>query len=270
MSRLTIHDLLKAKQSGKKIAALTAYDATFARILDEAGIDLILVGDSAANVIAGYETTHPIGMREMIYHTKAVVRATRRAFVVMDMPFGSYQISVAQAVRNAIYAVKATGVQAVKLEGGQEIAPIIEAILRAGIPVMGHLGLLPQSVHKLGGYRLQGKTQSEAQQLIEDARHLEQLGCFAIVLEKIPAKVARQITEAVRIPTIGIGAGPHTDGQILVLYDMLGLNPAFRPRFVRTFANLHTIVSKAVQEYCTAVRQNQFPAHGEYYDTDTN
>lgn len=246
------------KKAGEKIACLTAYDYTFAKIVDEAGMDIILVGDSAANVFAGERTTLPITIEEMLYHTKVVCRAVKNALVVADMPFLSYQTSVTDAVRNAGRFLK-IGASAVKLEGA---APIIEAIKRLvdlGIPVMGHVGLTPQSIHTLGGYKLQGVTEHEAQKIIHDAEMLEAAGCFSVVLEKIPAQLAQRITEKLSIPTIGIGAGPHCDGQILVLHDILGLFQDFVPKYVKRYAELGAAVSQAVKQYCDDVKKGAYP-----------
>ncbi len=262
----TVVDIVNMKREGKKIAALTAYDCTFARILDDAGIDLILVGDSAGNVIAGHDTTIPVKLNEMIYHGRSVARCVKQALVVVDMPFGSYQVSDRQALKNAIRVIKHTGADAVKLEGGREVASSIRRIVDAGIPVMGHLGLLPQSIRKIGRYRVVGRDEKEAARLLEDAKILEEAGCFSIVLEKVPVTIARKITETISIPTIGIGAGPYTDGQILVIYDMLGMNPEFKPRFVRTYANLYEAIRNATEAYIADVRNGSFPDLKESYE----
>ena len=246
------------KKAGEKIACLTAYDYPLAKIVDEAGMDIILVGDSAANVFAGERTTLPITMEEMLYHTKVVCHAVKHAFVVADMPFLSYQTSVADAVRNAGRFLK-TGASAVKLEGATPIIEAIKRLVELGIPVMGHVGLTPQSIHAIGGYKLQGTTEQEAQKIMHDAELLEAAGCFSVVLEKVPAQLAQRITEKLSIPTIGIGAGPHCDGQILVLHDILGLFQDFSPKYVKRYAALGEVISKAVTQYCDDVRKGAFP-----------
>lgn len=253
------------KLRGEKIAMLTGYDYSFARILDKAGIDVILVGDSASNVMAGYESTLPITLNEMIYHASSVVRAVERALVVVDMPFGTYQGNSKEALANAIRIMKETGAHAVKLEGGKEICESVTRILSAGIPVMGHLGLTPQSIHKFGTYVVRAREEEEAEKLIEDAHLLEETGCFAIVLEKIPAKLAQRVASELKIPIIGIGAGPHVDGQVLVLHDMLGITQEFSPRFLRRYHNLYAEISGAVQNYITDVRNVDFPNEKEQY-----
>jgi len=253
------------KQNQEKIAMLTSYDFSLAQIVDKAGVDVILVGDSAANVMSGYETTLPITLNEMIYHSSAVVRATERALVVTDMPFGSYQGNSKEAITSSIRLMKETGTHAVKMEGGSEIAQSIERILSAGIPVMGHLGLTPQSIHKFGTYSVRAKQKDEAEKLIEDAHLLEELGCFAIVLEKIPAELGKKVAEALKIPIIGIGAGPHVDGQVLVLHDMLGITQEFSPRFLRRYHNLDAEITGAVQNYVKDVRALNFPDDKEQY-----
>ena len=253
------------KKCGEKISWLTAYDYTTASILDQAGIDTILVGDSASNVMHGNATTLPITVDEMIFHARAVARATEHAFVVCDMPFGSYQISEEDGIRNAVRIMKEAGVDGVKLEGGAEIAPMIKKIVAAGIPVCGHLGLTPQSVHQFGGYGLRAKEEAEADKLLADARLLDEAGCFCIVLEKIPAALAARVTAAVSCPTIGIGAGAGTDGQVLVLHDMLGLNQGFKPKFLRQFAHLAENIQSAVGDYITAVKDSSFPSAEESY-----
>lgn len=264
-TRMTTARLRRMKQDGEKIAMLTAYDFTLARLVDEAGIDMILVGDSASNVVCGNQYTLPITVDEMIFLTRGVVRAAQHALVVIDMPFGSYQISEQEAVSNAVRMLKESGADAVKLEGGEEILPAIRHMIQAGIPVMGHLGLTPQSVNQFGGYGLRAKEQAEADKLLRDARLLDDAGCFSIVLEKIPAALAAQVTEAVSCPTIGIGAGVKTDGQVLVLHDMLGLNQGFKPKFLRTFANLCDEVNAAVSDYISAVKGTSFPSPEESY-----
>ena len=264
-TRMTTTRLRQMKQQGEKIAMLTSYDFTLTRLLDDAGIDMILVGDSASNVVCGNQYTLPITVDEMIFLTRGVVRGARHVLVVIDMPFGSYQVSEEDAVRNAIRMLKESGADAVKLEGGAAVLPIVKHLIQAGIPVMGHLGLTPQSVNQFGGYGLRAKEDAEAQQLLCDARALDDAGCFAIVLEKIPAALAERVTEAVSCPTIGIGAGPHTDGQVLVLHDMLGLNEGFKPKFLRHFAELGTAVKGAVTDYIQAVREGSFPNDSESY-----
>ena len=262
---ITTHKLLEMKVRGEKIAMLTAYDYTFAGIVDQAGIDIILVGDSAANVMAGHETTLPITIDQMIYHAQSVMRAVKNPLVVCDMPFGTYQGNPKEAVRSAIRIMKESEVDAVKLEGGSEIMESVERILSTGIPVMGHLGLTPQSIHKFGTYAVRAKEEAEANKLIEDAIALEKAGCFAIVLEKIPAALAKKVSEAVKIPTIGIGAGPHCDGQVLVMHDMLGLNNSFSPRFLRRYANLHEESLNAIRNYVADVKSCDFPNEREAY-----
>lgn len=264
--KVTIDLLLKMKEKKEKIVALTAYDYLTAKILDEIGIDLILVGDSAANVIFGYETTLPINLSEMLIFTSAVARAVKRALIVGDMPFLSYQISKEEALKNAGLFLKA-GAQAVKLEGGERVVPIVEHLVKFGIPVMGHLGLTPQSVYQLGGYKLQAKTKEEQEKLLKEALLLERAGCFAIVLEKIPMEVAKIVTEKLKIPTIGIGAGPYCDGQILVLHDMLGLSEK-KFKFVKRYADLLTIIKKAVKEYLEEVKKGEFPKEEHSFKGD--
>ena len=261
--RVTTQRLLQMKQQGDKVAMLTAYDYTLARLVDAAGIDVVLVGDSASNVMAGYETTLPISLDDMIYHAKSVVKAVKRALVVVDLPFGTYQEDEKQAVRNAIRVMKEAGAHAIKVEGGQEIQPAIKQILSAGIPIMGHLGLMPQSIYKFGTYKVRAQAQDEAKRLILDAQMLEDAGCFAIVLEKIPSALGKQVTEKSNIPIIGIGAGQHTDGQVLVLHDMLGLTQNFEPRFLRRYANLENIIIKAIQQYTKDVKEQKFPREDE-------
>ena len=263
--RMTTAQLRKMKQQGEKISMLTSYDFTLARLVDEAGIDMFLVGDSASNVVCGNMYTLPITVDEMIFLAKGVVRAAQRALVVCDMPFGSYQISEEQAVSNAIRIMKESGCDAVKLEGGEEIVPAVRHMIQAGVPVCGHLGLTPQSVNQFGGYGLRAKEEAEAAKLLHDAKLLDEAGCFAIVLEKIPAALAKQVTESVSCPIIGIGAGNATDGQVLVLHDMLGLTQGFKPKFLRHFGELGEAVKEAVGNYVTAVKEGSFPNTEESY-----
>ena len=265
VTKVTTHVLRNMKQSGEKIAMLTAYDYSMARLLNDTKIDVVLVGDSAANVMAGYHTTLPITLNEMIYHGASVVRAISRALVVVDLPFGTYQGNSKEALASAIRIMKETGADAVKLEGGIEILESVNRILTAGIPVMGHLGLTPQSINKFGTYNVRATEEAEAKRLIEDAHILEKAGCFALVLEKIPAKLAAQVTKEIKIPTIGIGAGPDVDGQVLVLHDMLGLNEGFKPKFLRHFAQLGEAVKSAVSDYIAAVKDTTFPSQEESY-----
>jgi 3-methyl-2-oxobutanoate hydroxymethyltransferase len=265
VKRITTHVLQEMKNSGEKISMLTGYDYSMARIIDTAGIEIILVGDSASNVMAGHETTLPITLDQMIYHASSVVRAVERALVVVDMPFGSYQGNSKEALSNAIRIMKESGGHAVKLEGGGEIIESIKRILTAGIPVMGHLGLTPQSIYKFGTYVVRAKEEAEAQRLIEDAKALEAAGCFAIVLEKIPAKLAEQVAKSVAIPIIGIGAGNAVDGQVLVVHDMLGINNEFSPRFLRKYANLYEQMHTAFQQYISDVKSGDFPNQHEQY-----
>ncbi|MEE1103345.1 MAG: 3-methyl-2-oxobutanoate hydroxymethyltransferase, partial [Alistipes sp.] len=257
--------LTEMKQRGEKIAMLTSYDYSTAKIVDAAGVDVILVGDSAANVMAGYETTLPITLDNMIYHAKSVVRGVNRALVVVDLPFGTYQGNSKVALDSAIRIMKETEADAVKMEGGEEILESIERIISAGIPVMGHLGLTPQSIHKFGTYNVRAKEQAEADKLAHDAKLLEQAGCFAIVLEKIPASLAERVSESLHIPTIGIGAGRGCDGQVLVVHDMLGINKDFSPRFLRRYADLHTIMTQALENYVSDVKSRDFPNETEQY-----
>ncbi len=263
--KITTNTLQEMKGANEKITMLTAYDFSIARILDGAGIDVILVGDSASNVMAGNDTTVPITLDHMIYHAQCVVNAVDRALIVCDMPFGSYQGDSKQALNSAIRIMKESGAHAVKLEGGAEIVDSIERILTAGIPVMGHLGLTPQSIYKFGTYSVRAREDSEAKKLIEDAKLLEQAGCFAIVLEKIPSDLAKQVTDAVNIPTIGIGAGADVDGQVLVIHDLLGITHEFNPRFLRRYLNLHEQITDAVSQYITDVRSEDFPNEEERY-----
>lgn len=269
LPHVTTRRMLDMKQRGEKIAMLTGYDYTMARILDRSGVDAILVGDSASNVFAGHNTTLPMTVDEMIYHAKAVVRGVQaessRAMVIVDMPFMSYQLSPEDAVRNAGKIMKEHECDAVKMEGGKVIAEAVKRITDIGIPVMGHLGLMPQSIYKYGSYKVRAKEGEEAEQLMEDARILEESGAFAIVLEKIPSKLAGQVSRSLTIPTIGIGAGPECDGQVLVINDMLGLNTEFHPRFVRRYADLSSVIEKAVQSYVEDVRANSFPSEDESY-----
>ncbi len=263
--RVTTHVLQNMKFQNEKISMLTAYDFSTAKIVDEAGIDAILVGDSAANVMAGHESTLPITLDQMIYHASSVVRAVERALVVVDLPFGSYQGNSKHALSSAIRIMKETGAHAIKIEGGIEIKESIDRILTAGIPIMGHLGLTPQSIHKFGTYSVRANNEQEAEKLVEDALILEQAGCFAVVLEKIPAKLATKVTTELKIPTIGIGAGSHVDGQILVIHDMLGITQEFSPRFLRRYHNLHEEIKGAVQSYITDVKKVDFPNSKEQY-----
>jgi len=263
--RITTRSLVEMKANGTKISMLTAYDYTMAKILDSAGIDVILVGDSASNVMAGHETTLPITLNDMIYHASSVVRAIDRCLVVVDLPFGSYQSDPKEALRSAIRIMKESGGHAVKLEGGKEIKESIKRILNAGIPVMGHLGLTPQSIYKFGTYTVRAKEEEEANKLMEDAKLLEQLGCFALVLEKVPAALAEKVAKSISIPVIGIGAGGGVDGQVLVTHDMLGMTHEFNPRFLRRYLDLHTEMTKAFQNYIADVKSQDFPSDKEQY-----
>ena len=263
--KVTTNSLQEIKRNGGKISMLTAYDFTLAKIIDSAGIDIILVGDSASNVMAGHETTLPITLDQMIYHASSVVRATNRALVVVDMPFGTYQGNSKKAIDSAIRIMKETGGHSVKLEGGSEIIESVKRILSAGIPVMGHLGLTPQSIYKFGTYTVRAKEEEEAKKLLEDAKLLEDSGCFAIVLEKVPAKLAKKVAKNLSIPVIGIGAGADVDGQVLVLHDMLGMNHDFNPRFLRRYLNLHDDISNAVTQYILDVKSSDFPNNNEQY-----
>jgi 3-methyl-2-oxobutanoate hydroxymethyltransferase len=265
VKKVTTHVLAEMKLKGEKISMLTGYDYSMARIIDSAGLDIILVGDSASNVMAGHETTLPITLDQMIYHAASVVRAVDRALVVCDLPFGTYQGNSLEALNSAIRIMKETGAGAVKLEGGSEIKDSISRILSAGIPVMGHLGLTPQSIHKFGTYVVRAKEEAEAQKLIEDAHLLEEIGCFGIVLEKIPAKLGAQVANEVKIPIIGIGAGPGVDGQVLVLHDMLGITQEFSPRFLRRYHNLYDEIKGAVENYIHDVKSKDFPNEKEQY-----
>ncbi|HEU4790833.1 MAG TPA: 3-methyl-2-oxobutanoate hydroxymethyltransferase [Flavobacterium sp.] len=263
--RITTKSLIDMKSNGEKISMLTAYDYTMAKIVDTAGIDVILVGDSASNVMAGHETTLPITLDQMIYHASSVVRAVERALVVVDLPFGSYQSDSKEALRSSIRIMKESGGHAVKLEGGKEIKESIKKILNAGIPVMGHLGLTPQSIYKFGTYTVRAKEEQEAEKLIEDAKLLEQLGCFALVLEKIPAHLATKVAQSISIPVIGIGAGGGVDGQVLVIHDMLGMNNEFSPRFLRRYMNLYEGMTSAISQYVEDVKSEDFPNEKEQY-----
>ena len=263
--RITTNVLQEMKARDEKISMLTSYDYTLAKIVDDAGIDVILVGDSASNVVAGHETTLPITLDNMIYHASSVVRAVKRSLVVVDLPFGSYQGDSQRALESSIRIMKESGAHAVKLEGGSEIIESIERILTAGIPVMGHLGLTPQSIYKFGTYTVRAKENAEAKKLVEDAKLLEKTGCFSIVLEKIPAKLAKKVTRSVKIPIIGIGAGPDVDGQVLVLHDMLGMTHEFNPRFLRRYLNLYKDINDAVENYVKDVKSGNFPNEEEQY-----
>jgi 3-methyl-2-oxobutanoate hydroxymethyltransferase len=265
IKKITTHVLQAMKMRGEKISMLTAYDFSMARILDAAGIDVLLVGDSASNVMAGHETTLPITLDQMIYHAQSVVRAVDRAFVVVDLPFGSYQGNSKSALDSAIRIMKETGGHAVKLEGGKEIAESISRILTAGVPVMGHLGLTPQSIYKFGTYSVRAKEEEEADKLLADAKLLEDLGCFAIVLEKIPAKLAKIVAESVTIPIIGIGAGADVDGQVLVSHDLLGITKDFHPRFLRRYLDLFDMIKEATERYIDDVKTSNFPNDQEQY-----
>ncbi|NOY36803.1 MAG: 3-methyl-2-oxobutanoate hydroxymethyltransferase [Chlorobi bacterium] len=265
VKRVTTHVLHEMKLRGEKIAMLTAYDYSFARIIDQAKIDAILVGDSASNVMAGFETTLPITLDNMIYHAASVVRAVKRALVIVDMPFGTYQGNSKEALSSAIRIMKETGAHSVKMEGGRQILESVERILSAGIPVMGHLGLTPQSIHKFGTYVVRAKEKDEAEKLVEDAHLLEEAGCFGLVLEKIPAELGGKVAGELKIPVIGIGAGPDVDGQVLVLHDMLGITQEFSPRFLRRYHNLNEEIDGAVKAYIQDVRTSDFPNENEKY-----
>lgn len=265
IKKVTTNTLHKMKLSGEKIAMLTAYDFSFARIIDGAGMDVVLVGDSASNVMAGHETTLPITLDQIIYHAQSVIRGINRCLVVVDIPFGYYQSNSDIALASAIRIMKETGAHSVKLEGGEETIESVKKIVSAGIPVMGHLGLTPQSIYKFGTYAVRAREESEADQLRRDARLLEEAGCFAIVLEKIPAALAKEVTESLHIPTIGIGAGPHCNGQVLVMHDMLGINTEFKPRFLRQYLNIHEQATQAVQQYINDVKSSSFPNEQEQY-----
>lgn len=265
IKRVTTHIIQEMKTRGEKISCLTAYDYSMAGIVDAAGVELILVGDSASNVMAGHETTLPITIDQMIYHASSVVRAVKRALVVVDLPFGSYQGNSGEALRSAIRIMKESGAHAVKLEGGLEIKESVMRILSAGVPVMGHLGLTPQSIYKFGTYTVRAKEEVEAKKLLEDAKMLDEIGCFSVVLEKIPSALTRKVSESISIPTVGIGAGPYADGQILVLHDVLGINKGFKPRFLRQYANLNDIMNEAITNYIKDVKGKSFPNEKESY-----
>lgn len=265
IKKVTTHTLLKMKQSGEKISMLTAYDFSFAKIFDATGIDVLLVGDSAGNVIAGYGTTLPVTLDQMIYHAQSVVRGVDRCLVVVDMPFGTYQSNSDIALASAIRIMKETGAHSIKLEGGSEVIDSIKKIVSAGIPVMGHLGLTPQSIYKFGTYTVRAKEELEAEKLKTDIKLLEEAGCFAVVLEKIPASLAKVVTASVSIPTIGIGAGANCDGQVLVMHDMLGITTEFKPRFLRQYLNIGEQINIAVKQYIDDVKSNQFPNESESY-----
>lgn len=265
MRKVTTHRLFEMKQRGEKISMLTAYDYSMATLIDQAGMDVILVGDSASNVMAGNTTTLPITLDQMIYHGRSVAKAVKRALVVVDLPFGSYQGNSKEALASAIRVMKETHADCIKLEGGSEVRESIERILCAGIPVMGHLGLTPQSINKFGTYTVRAREEAEAQKLVEDAHLLEEIGCFALVLEKIPAALAARVAKEIRIPVIGIGAGGDVDGQVLVMHDMLGINQGFSPRFLRRYANLAEDITHAVQQYIEDVKRCNFPNEKEQY-----
>jgi 3-methyl-2-oxobutanoate hydroxymethyltransferase len=263
--KVTTQRLMEMKQRGEKISVLTAYDYSMASIIDKAGMDLVLVGDSASNVMAGNTTTLPVTLDQMIWYAQAVRKAVKRALVCVDLPFGSYQGNSKEALCSAIRMMKETGADAIKVEGGKEIKESVERILSAGIPVMGHLGLTPQSINKFGTYAVRAKEETEAQKLVEDAHLLENLGCFGIVLEKIPAQLGKRVSEGLTIPIIGIGAGPYVDGQVLVMHDMLGINKEFSTRFLRRYANLHDVIKEAVENYIRDVKSGDFPSEKESY-----
>jgi 3-methyl-2-oxobutanoate hydroxymethyltransferase len=263
--RVTVKSLVDMKKNGEKISMLTAYDYSMAKIVDAAKVDVILVGDSASNVMAGHETTLPITLDQMIYHASSVIRAIDRALVVVDLPFGSYQSDPKEALRSAIRIMKESGAHAVKLEGGSEIKESVKRILNAGIPVMGHLGLTPQSIYKFGTYSVRAKEEEEAEKLAEDAKMLEKIGCFGIVLEKIPADLTKKVSESLTIPTIGIGGGKHADGQVLVIHDLLGMTHEFNPRFLRRYMNLYEEMGNAISQYVADVKSRDFPNDEEQY-----
>ncbi|WP_152270480.1 3-methyl-2-oxobutanoate hydroxymethyltransferase [Agriterribacter humi] len=265
IKRITTNTLQKMKSNGEKIAMLTAYDYSFAKTFDAAGIDILLVGDSASNVMAGHETTLPVTLDQMIYHASSVVRGAKRCLVVVDLPFGAYQGNSKEALNSTIRIMKETGAHAVKLEGGEEVIESVKRIISAGVPVMGHLGLTPQSIYKFGTYTVRAKEEAEAEKLQRDARLLEETGCFSIVLEKIPAALAKQVSASLHIPTIGIGAGGDCDGQVLVMHDMLGITSEFKPRFLRQYLNLNEAITHAVQHYITDVKEGDFPNENEQY-----
>lgn len=265
IKRVTAHTLQWMKQHEEKISMLTAYDFSMARVFDDAGIDVLLVGDSASNVMAGHETTLPITMDQMIYHASSVVRAIKRCMVVVDLPFGSYQGNSKEALNSAIRIMKETGAHAIKLEGGEEVVDSIKRIISAGVPVMGHLGLTPQSINKFGTYAVRAKEEAEAEALVKNAHALEEAGCFAVVLEKIPALLGKQVAEELKIPIIGIGAGMHVDGQVLVMHDMLGITKDFSPRFLRRYLNLYEDIKDATEKYINDVKSRDFPNEKEQY-----
>ncbi len=268
-SRVTIKILNQMKNKSEKISMLTAYDFSFAKIVDEAGIDIILVGDSASNVMAGHETTLPITLDQMIYHASSVVRAVNRALVIVDLPFGTYQADSKEALKSAIKIMKESGAHAVKLEGGYQAKESIERIIQAGIPVMGHLGLTPQSIYKFGTYEVRAKDKQEADTLLNDALMLEEIGCFSVLLEKIPNTLSKEVSTRLKVPIIGIGAGSHVDGQVLVLQDMLGMNKDFSPRFLRRYLDLDSLISDAVKKYSTDIKSGDFPNEKEQYWFET-
>jgi 3-methyl-2-oxobutanoate hydroxymethyltransferase len=263
--KVTTHTLQRMKSHREKIAMITAYDYSFAKIFDAAGIDVILVGDSASNVMAGHETTLPITLDQMIYHASSVMRAVHRAFVIVDLPFGTYQSNSKEALASAVRIMKETGAHAVKVEGGEEIMESVKRILAAGVPVMGHLGLTPQSIYKFGTYTVRAREEAEADKLKKDAALLQEAGCFGLVLEKIPAVLAKEVSESLQIPTIGIGAGKYCDGQVLVMHDLLGINTAFNPRFLRRYLDLHQQTTAAIQHYISDVKAHDFPGENEQY-----
>ncbi|MEX0721133.1 MAG: 3-methyl-2-oxobutanoate hydroxymethyltransferase [Balneolaceae bacterium] len=263
--KITTQTVVDMKSTGEKISMLTAYDFTMAQIIDQAGIEIILVGDSASNVMAGYETTVPMTLEHMLYHTSCVVRGVQRALVIADMPFMSYQVTAKEALNSAGRMMKEAGAHAIKLEGGKAIVNTVKRIVDAGIPVMGHLGLTPQSIYKFGTYKVRATDEAEAEELIRDAKLLEEAGCFSLVLEKIPAKLAEKVSKEISIPTIGIGAGAGCDGQVLVIHDMLGLNKEFNPRFLRRYADLHSVMTDAVQNYIKDIKNKNFPNKDEQY-----
>ncbi len=265
IKKITTNTLQKMKSGGEKISMITAYDFSFARLFDAAGIDVILVGDSASNVMAGHETTLPITLDQIIYHASSVIRGVKRSLVVVDLPFGSYQSNSREALASAIRIMKETGAHAVKMEGGEEVIESARRIIAAGVPVMGHLGLTPQSIYKFGTYSVRAKEEAEAQKLKSDARLLQESGCFGVVLEKIPALLAKEVSESLSIPTIGIGAGKYCDGQVLVMHDMLGINTEFRPRFLRQYSNLADQITDAVSRYISDVKSSEFPSDAEQY-----
>ena len=265
VKKITTNTLQKMKSNGEKIAMITAYDFSFAKIFDSAGIDVILVGDSASNVMAGHETTLPITLDQIIYHASSVIRGIDRCLVVVDIPFGYYQSNSDIALASAVRIMKETGAHAVKLEGGEEVLDSVRRIISAGVPVMGHLGLTPQSIYKFGTYAVRAQEEVEANKLKKDAKLLEKAGCFAVVLEKIPATLAKEVSESIHIPTIGIGAGRHCDGQVLVMHDMLGINTEFKPRFLRQYLNIHEQATNAVQQYIKDIKSREFPNENEQY-----